>query len=112
MKLYFTNNGEIQEGPLTIDQLKLKDLTLDTPIWFEGLEDWTTVSKVEELKPLVIIKPPPLVKKIATPPSMPVVTPPIIPVANIPVIDTPISKFVAIKNEDLEKILWENSINF
>jgi hypothetical protein len=57
MKKYFLHNGTTHEGPFDIEELKVKGITNDTSIWFDGLDDWTTVDKVEELKGLVKSKP-------------------------------------------------------
>ena len=58
MKKYFIHEGEKQEGPFTIDELKLKSLSSNTPVWHEGLKDWTTVSEIDELNALVTSPPP------------------------------------------------------
>jgi hypothetical protein len=70
MRQYFIHNGQNEEGPFDLEQLKLQTLKKDTPIWHEGLESWTTVGEIEELKFLFVTKttPPPLVK--ATPPKI------------------------------------------
>lgn len=74
MTQFFIHDGQNEKGPLDIEQLKLEQIKKDTPIWFEGLENWTTVGEVEELKNLFITKPtpPPLKKNIET-----IVTPPL-----------------------------------
>lgn len=66
MKQFFIHNGQNEEGPFNIEQLKLQVLKKETPIWYEGLEDWTTASEIEEIKYLFIPKltPPPLVKPV------------------------------------------------
>ena len=73
MTQYFIHDGQNEKGPLGIEQLKFESLKQDTPIWYEGLESWTTARQVEELKFLFSVKPtpPPLIKSIP-----PVVTPP------------------------------------
>ena len=62
MRQYFIHDGQSEKGPLDIEQLKLENLKKETPIWFDGLENWTTVGDVEELKDLVKSTPPPLKK--------------------------------------------------
>jgi hypothetical protein len=75
MRQFFIHNGQSEIGPFDLEQLKSQSLTKDTPIWYEGLENWTTAEKVEELKSLFTLKstPPPLVKQIVetspTPPN-------------------------------------------
>lgn len=70
MRQYFIHNGQNEEGPFDLEQLKLQTLKKDTPIWYEGLESWTTVNEIEELKLIFTTNhtPPPLVK--ATPPKL------------------------------------------
>jgi GYF domain 2 len=73
MTQYFIHDGQNEKGPLDIEQLKLEPLQKDTPIWYDGLANWTTAGQVEELKGLFLTKPapPPLIKAtIATPPKM------------------------------------------
>jgi len=50
MKKYFIHNGTEQQGPFDLDDLKSKMISKETPIWYEGLEEWTTAEKLEELK--------------------------------------------------------------
>jgi hypothetical protein len=47
---FYIHNGTEQQGPFTIEELKLQNIDLSTPIWFEGLNDWSTVGEIEELK--------------------------------------------------------------
>ena len=76
MTQYYLHDGQQEKGPFDIEQLKSQILKKDTPIWYEGLESWTTVGEVEELKQLFATKPtpPPLIKTIpeikATPPKI------------------------------------------
>ena len=46
-------NGQNQEGPFDIEQLKLLNINKDTPVWFDGIENWTTAEKVEDLKSIL-----------------------------------------------------------
>jgi GYF domain 2 len=62
MRQYFIHDGQSEKGPLDIEQLKLETLKKETPIWFDGLENWSTVGEVEELKDLFKATPPPLKK--------------------------------------------------
>jgi hypothetical protein len=54
MKKYFYSNGSIKDGPFTLEELKYgpksKDINDSTLIWFEGLDDWTSVKEIEEFK--------------------------------------------------------------
>ena len=65
---YFIHDGQNEKGPFDLEQLKREKLVKDTPIWYEGLEKWTTAGEVEELKVLFITTPTP-------PPLKPTVIP-------------------------------------
>ena len=76
MTQYFIHDGQNEKGPLDFEQLKFETLKKDTPIWYEGIENWTTVGEVEEFNNLMATKltPPPLKKTIepitsSTPPT-------------------------------------------
>jgi len=60
MKKYFLHNGTEQQGPFDIEDLKTKDINKETSIWYEGLVNWTTADKIDELKTLLKVMPPPL----------------------------------------------------
>jgi hypothetical protein len=70
MKKYFLHEGSNQTGPFDIEELKGKNLRADTPVWYEGLENWTVIGSVEDLKGLIIPTPPPFETKKATPPPI------------------------------------------
>ncbi|MBC8488919.1 MAG: DUF4339 domain-containing protein [Bacteroidetes bacterium] len=72
MKKYYLHNGTEQEGPFDIEDLKTKNLTKNTQVWYEGLSDWITADKIEELKDLFkLTSPPPFnEKKKKTPPPL------------------------------------------
>lgn len=60
MKKYFLHNGTEQQGPFDIDELRARHIQKDTPIWYEGLGEWTTAGTIDELKELFkIVTPPP-----------------------------------------------------
>lgn len=42
MKIWVYLNG-IQQGPYTIEQLKLMPIDSNTPVWFEGMAQWMPV---------------------------------------------------------------------
>ena len=60
MKKYFYSDGKEKHGPLSIDELEQEDITNDTLIWFEGLEDWTPARDLDDIKPILEINPPPI----------------------------------------------------
>ncbi len=69
MTQYYFHDGQKEQGPYNIEELKALSLKKDTPIWYEGLQSWTTAGEVEELKQKT---PPPLSKPIQsqTPPKL------------------------------------------
>lgn len=52
MTHYFLKDGKTEIGPLTLEQLKCRPINKNTDVWFAGLEEWTTVEQVYELKEL------------------------------------------------------------
>ncbi|MBI5858842.1 MAG: DUF4339 domain-containing protein [Sphingobacteriales bacterium] len=59
MKKYFFSDGTAQQGPFTLEELQLKNIKADTPVWYDGLADWTTAGQVDELKDIIVHTPPP-----------------------------------------------------
>lgn len=59
MKKYFIQNINEQLGPLNLNELKGFDLKADTPIWFDGLDDWTIIANIPELADIYNVKSPP-----------------------------------------------------
>lgn len=53
MKEYYIAISDNKEGPLSLDDLKVKKLTKDTLVWYDGLENWVKASEVNELKDLL-----------------------------------------------------------
>ena len=51
---FYIHNGTEQQGPFTIEELKLQNVDLSTPIWYEGLNDWSTIGEIEELKKMLL----------------------------------------------------------
>jgi hypothetical protein len=69
MKRFYLHNGTEQQGPFDIEDLKTKNISRETSIWYEGLDEWTTAEKVEDLKSLFKSTPPPLrATKLVPPP--------------------------------------------
>jgi hypothetical protein len=59
MRTYYIHNGEREVGPLTIEDLKVLHVTAETPIWYEGLPEWTTAIKITEVKTALQLSVPP-----------------------------------------------------
>jgi hypothetical protein len=71
MKKFYLHNGTEQQGPFDIDELKTKNINKDTPIWHEGLSEWTVADKIDELKDLLkTTTPPPFAEKQKIPPPI------------------------------------------
>jgi hypothetical protein len=67
--MYFIYDGTEQLGPFDVAGLKSKKIRKDTPVWYEGLSDWTTAENIEELKEILWKAiPPPLRSKHIPPP--------------------------------------------
>ena len=83
MKKYYLHNGTDQQGPFDIEDLKAKNITKETSIWYEGLSEWTTAEVIDDLKDLFKTStPPPFVAKTTTPP--PIQKPPIQQTTSVP----------------------------
>lgn len=59
MKKFYLHGDSGQQGPFDLEELKSKNIIKTTPIWYDGLTEWTTAENVEELKDLFSITPPP-----------------------------------------------------
>lgn len=70
MKKFYLHDGSQQLGPFDIEELKSKNLNRETPIWFEGIDEWTTIGKVDELKEIITATPPPFITKASSPPPV------------------------------------------
>ena len=57
MKTYFIHDGHTKKGPFTFNELKNLELSKGTPVWFEGLSEWTTAENVPELSSLLSVPP-------------------------------------------------------
>ncbi|MBP6754951.1 MAG: DUF4339 domain-containing protein [Bacteroidia bacterium] len=54
MREYFIHDGEAENGPFDIEQLKSMQINSETPIWHKGLQNWSKAVNVEELKSIII----------------------------------------------------------
>jgi hypothetical protein len=50
MKQYYYREGQTQHGPFSLKEIKAKNLTPETPVWYHPLTQWTTVSELKELQ--------------------------------------------------------------
>jgi len=51
-EFYITENGT-QQGPFKLEQLKWKNITVNTPVWYDPLPKWTTAGEVAALKNII-----------------------------------------------------------
>src|ERR1044072_2104458 len=58
MKKFYVHDGDQKEGPFDVTELKQKNITKTTPVWYEGLTEWTEAGKIDELNTLFTIEPP------------------------------------------------------
>src|ERR1019366_10462014 len=63
MRQYYIYDGQMKKGPFDLEQLKSQSLNKETPVWYEGLKDWSMAGNIDELKEFFIPKP--------TPPPLP-----------------------------------------
>lgn len=62
MKKYFYSNGHEKDGPVTLEDLKQKDIKPKTLIWHEGLDDWKEAETIDELREIFELSLPPIPK--------------------------------------------------
>lgn len=60
MKKYFYSDGNEKHGPVSLDELKQENITNDTLIWFQGLNEWTPAKNLDEMRPILELIPPPI----------------------------------------------------
>lgn len=63
MKKYFYSNG-INFGSFTLAQLRQKNITRETKVWFKELGEWKPAGAVLELTDIYKLTSPPITKKI------------------------------------------------
>ncbi len=64
---YYIHDGQNQQGPFTLDELREKSIKKTTTIWRDGLSDWTTADQIDELKEIIQVAPPAFIPQ--TPPK-------------------------------------------
>lgn len=60
MRKYFYLDGKERKGPLSIEELQKQIINRETKVWFYGLDNWTAISEIDELKFLTKSIPPQL----------------------------------------------------
>lgn len=61
MKKYFYSDGKDKFGPFSFEELKNENITKETLIWFEGLEDWKPAKDISEFEEIFKLIPPPII---------------------------------------------------
>lgn len=60
IKKYFYLEGPHTYGPYTLDELRGKNISRDTKVWFQELGDWKPAGSIPELNDLFKLVPPPV----------------------------------------------------
>jgi hypothetical protein len=68
MKQYYIYLDNEQTGPLSFEELKEKNISRETSVWFEGQANWKKAFEIEELTELFKSVPPPINTFTQTPP--------------------------------------------
>lgn len=58
MKKYYYATGQSQFGPFSLEELRIQPITLDTLVWYDGLDSWRPVRDLPELASLFQRTPP------------------------------------------------------
>ena len=58
MHKYFYTDGTNNYGPFTFEELRLKNITRQTLVWFQGMSTWEPAGNVVELNDLFKLVPP------------------------------------------------------
>ena len=60
MKKYFYSDGTNKFGPFSLEELREKNITRETLVWFQGLSEWLPASNFSELNDVFAPSPPPI----------------------------------------------------
>jgi hypothetical protein len=60
MKKFFYSDGHSKHGPFDMAELKVENISPETLIWYEGLDDWKSAKDIEEMIPILELITPPL----------------------------------------------------
>lgn len=60
MKKYYYLSGQQKVGPFTLEELAQQNIERTTWVWYQGLEKWTQLKDVEELREVWSSLPPPV----------------------------------------------------
>lgn len=51
---YFMDKANKQVGPLSLDELKQRGITRETPVWREGMPNWVQAKDIPELQAYIV----------------------------------------------------------
>jgi hypothetical protein len=54
MSQFYIQTPAGQEGPFTVAQLISKNITAQTPVWYQGISEWKTAGTIDALRPLFL----------------------------------------------------------
>ena len=54
-KYFYIRNGQ-KQGPFTLEQMRLQNITPETMVWYPGLEEWTAARHIVELSPVLVVE--------------------------------------------------------
>lgn len=58
LKKYYLHNNTESTGPFDLEEIKTKNITKTTPVWFQGMENWKPAGEIEELRSIFAVVPP------------------------------------------------------
>lgn len=70
MKEYYYTDGTDRFGPFTLDELRAKNISRTTQVWYQGLDDWTPAGNLPELNQLFGQAPPLPVEQFSSNPAV------------------------------------------
>jgi len=59
MRKYYLIQNDNQVGPFTLEEIKNKNISIKTPVWHDGLQEWTTADNIPEIQEFLNSAPPP-----------------------------------------------------
>lgn len=65
MKKYFYTDGTNNFGPFTLEELREKNISRETKVWFQELGEWKPAGSVPELDEIFRLVPPPVQKPVS-----------------------------------------------
>ena len=57
-KYFYSDDGKKKNGPFSLEELKRENISKETLIWLEGLDDWKPAGDLDDMKPILELQPP------------------------------------------------------